>query len=157
MKLWILLVILALAACAETPDLLPPAPETPAPVGLDAEIAHYAELYGLPESLIRRSIKRESGGNPSARHGPYWGLMQIRVETARGLGYKGEPKGLLNAGTNLKYAAAYLANAYRVGGHNADRAMRLYASGYYWEARRKHMLDQLITPAKVEAADSETR
>ena len=95
--------------------------------------------------LIRRSIQRESGYNPKARAGPYWGLMQIRLDTARGMGYHGPARGLLDADTNLKYAGAYLANAYVVSGGNADRALALYAGGYYYEARRKGLLDQLKT------------
>jgi soluble lytic murein transglycosylase-like protein len=114
-------------------------PTTP----LDERIAYYAERYDVPESLVRRSIVRESGYNPNAHHGPYWGLMQIRLDTARSLGYQGNGRGLLDADANLKYATAYLANAYVVAGADDDRALRLYASGYFWEARRKGMLDQL--------------
>jgi soluble lytic murein transglycosylase-like protein len=140
------LVALALAGCATPPQAEAPAeavadakPQTP----LDERISYYAQAYDVPESLVRRSIVRESGYNPGARHGPYWGLMQIRYDTAKGLGYNGPARGLLDADTNLKYACAYLANAYTVAEHNADRAIRLYASGYYYEARRKGLLEQL--------------
>ncbi len=71
--------------------------------------------------------------------------MQIRADTARGMGYHGPARGLLDADTNLKYACAYLANAYVVANGDADRAMRLYAGGYYYEARRKGVLDRLKT------------
>jgi soluble lytic murein transglycosylase-like protein len=116
--------------------------------GLDAKIARYARMYDIPESLIHRSIRRESNYNPGARNGPYWGLMQIRQDTARSMGYHGPASGLLDADTNLSYAVPYLANAYRVGGGSETRAIQLYASGYYYEAKRKHMLDQLVTAAK---------
>jgi soluble lytic murein transglycosylase-like protein len=116
---------------------------------LDERIAYYAQAYEVPESLIRRSIKRESGYNPKARNGPYWGLMQIRYDTARGMGYHGSPNGLLDADTNLKYAVRYLANAYVAAGGNPDRAIALYAGGYYYEARRKGILDRMRT-ASVE-------
>jgi soluble lytic murein transglycosylase-like protein len=33
--------------------------------------------------------------------------------------------------TNLTYAVRYLAGAYRAAGGNANRAVSLYASGYY--------------------------
>ena len=101
----------------------------------------------MPEELIRRSIKRESGYNPKARNGPYWGLMQIRVDTARGMGFRGPARGLLDADTNLKYAVAYLANAFVVAGGDTDRALALYAGGYFYEARRKGLLDRLKTAA----------
>lgn len=110
---------------------------------MDQSIVRYAKLYDVPEALIRRSIRRESGYNPKARNGPYWGLMQIRYDTARGMGYRGPAKGLLDADTNLKYAVAYLANAYVVAGHDEDRAIALYAAGYYYEARRKGLLERL--------------
>ncbi len=115
---------------------------------LNARIAHYARIYDIPESLIHRSIRRESNYNPGAHHGPYWGLMQIRHDTARHMGYHGPANGLLDADTNLAYAVPYLANAYKVGGGSEQRAIRLYAGGYYYEAKRKHMLDKLVTTAQ---------
>jgi soluble lytic murein transglycosylase-like protein len=137
---------LALAGCAATPPAEAPVAVAQAPKSpLDERIAHYAAVYDVPEELIRRSIRRESGFNPKAHHGPYWGLMQIRADTARGMGYHGPARGLLDAETNLKYACAYLANAYKVADGDASRAIRLYAGGYYYEARRKRLLDQLKT------------
>ena len=137
-------VALALAGCSPPPQAEAPAVTAEAPKSaLDERIAFYAQAYDVPESLVRRSIVRESGYNPKARNGPYWGLMQIRYDTAKGLGYHGPARGLLDADTNLKYACAYLANAYTVAERDADRAIRLYASGYYYEARRKGLLDQL--------------
>jgi len=138
---------LSLQACAPVADMTPtgslgPVAETPRG-SLDERIAHYAALYNVPESLIRRSIRRESGYNPLARNGPYWGLMQIRYDTARGMGYRGTPQGLLNADTNLKYAGRYLANAWILSGGNESRAIALYAGGYYYVARNRHMLDQM--------------
>jgi len=150
------LAVASLAGCAATPDLTTGSiAADKAATALDERIAYYAQAYEVPEALIRRSIQRESGYNPKARNGPYWGLMQIRLDTARGMGYRGTAPGLLDADTNLKYAVAYLANAYVVAGANPDRAIRLYASGYYWEARRKGVLDKLKT-ADSEAASSGT-
>ena len=134
----------ALAGCATSPQAQAPADSVAeAKTGLDERISYYAQTYEVPESLVRRSIVRESGYNPKAKNGPYWGLMQIRYDTAKGLGYKGPPRGLLDADTNLKYACAYLANAYTVAGGDANRAISLYAKGYYYEARRKGLLDRL--------------
>jgi soluble lytic murein transglycosylase-like protein len=136
-----------LQGCAPTADMSPTASiesgEDVPKGSLDERIAHYAAAYEVPESLIRRSIRRESGYNPLARNGPYWGLMQIRYDTARGMGYRGSARGLLNADTNLKYAARYLANAWVCSGGNEDRAIALYAGGYFYVAKRKHMLDQM--------------
>jgi soluble lytic murein transglycosylase-like protein len=147
----------SLAGCAATPntDITTGSIVDKGATALDERIAYYAQAYEVPEALIRRSIQRESGYNPKARNGPYWGLMQIRLDTARGMGYRGTAQGLLDADTNLKYAVAYLANAYVVAEANPDRAIRLYASGYYWEARRKGVLDKLKT-ADSEAVSSGT-
>jgi soluble lytic murein transglycosylase-like protein len=112
---------------------------------LDERISYYARVYDVPESLIHRSIRRESGYDPMIHAGPYWGLMQLRLDTARGMGYRGPARGLLDPDTNLKYAVAYLSNAYVVAGGDANRALALYASGYFYEARRKGLLDQLKT------------
>ncbi|GLI94476.1 lytic transglycosylase domain-containing protein [Methylocystis echinoides] len=110
---------------------------------LHARIAHFARLYDIPESLIHRSVRRESNYNPGARNGPYWGLMQIRHDTAKGMGYSGPAHGLLDADTNLTYAVPYLANAYKLSGGNESRAIQLYAGGYYYEAKRRGMLSLL--------------
>ena len=59
------------------------------------------------------------------------GLMQIKVATARGMGYRGTAAGLLDPETNLTYGVRYLAGAYRAAGGHHGRAISYYASGYY--------------------------
>lgn len=118
---------------------------------IEARIAHYAKVYGIPFALLRKVVKTESTFNPAARNGPYWGLMQIRHDTARGLGYRGPASGLLDGETNLIYGGAYLANAYIVAGGNEKQAHRLYKSGYYYEAKRKRLLAKLIRVPMDEA------
>jgi soluble lytic murein transglycosylase-like protein len=103
-------------------------------------ITKYAAYYDVPESLVHRMVKRESGYNPRARNGPYWGLMQIRHDTARSMGYKGDAAGLLDADTNLRYAVKYLRGAYIVGGYSQDAAVRNYSRGYYYDAKRMGLL-----------------
>jgi soluble lytic murein transglycosylase-like protein len=115
---------------------------------LSARIAQYARLYNIPESLIHRSVRRESNYNPAARNGPHFGLMQIRHDTARGMGYNGPASGLLDAETNLSYAVPYLANAYMLSDGDEARAIQLYAGGYYYEAKRRGMLGHLHKTAK---------
>jgi soluble lytic murein transglycosylase-like protein len=141
----------AIAALAPTkPGHVPDAdavPRAPAALsyagnGLDGMIAHYAKAYDVPESLVRRVIVRESRYNPGARNGPYMGLMQISHATASGMGYRGPASGLLDAETNLRYAVKYLAGAYITAGRSEDRAMRFYASGYYYDAKRQGLLEE---------------
>jgi len=102
----------------------------------------YAEAYDVPERLVRRVVRRESHGNPKARNGPYWGLMQISYPTAQGMGYQGKPEGLLDAETNLKYAVKYLAGAYIVADGDETQAVRLYARGFYYDAKAKGLLER---------------
>jgi soluble lytic murein transglycosylase-like protein len=116
-------------------------PEDAAAGSLNGMIGRYAALYEVPESLVRRIIVRESGYNSRARHGAFWGLMQIRYDTARSMGYAGPASGLLDADTNLRYGVKYLAGAYKVARGNPDRAVRFYASGYYYDARRMGLLE----------------
>jgi soluble lytic murein transglycosylase-like protein len=112
---------------------------------LDPLIARYAHRHGIPEHLLRRCIAKESGFNPSAFNRRYYGLMQITYTTARGMGYHGAPRGLLDPEVNLTYGVPYLANAYRLANGNEARAIRLYSSGYYFVAKRRHMLDVMRT------------
>jgi hypothetical protein len=105
---------------------------------LSGMIARHAQMNGVPETLVRRVVLRESGGNPRAiGSGGAMGLMQIKTSTARAMGYSGPPSGLLDADTNLTYAVRYLAGAYRVAGGNADRAVSHYARGYYRAAKAR--------------------
>jgi soluble lytic murein transglycosylase-like protein len=109
---------------------------------LDFLIGRYSAQYGVPETLVRRIIKRESNYNPSARHGGNYGLMQIKHQTAKTMGYRGPAKGLLDAETNLMFGVKYLAGAYLVAGGSESRAVRLYSRGYYYEAKRKGLLEE---------------
>jgi soluble lytic murein transglycosylase-like protein len=104
---------------------------------LDALIAQHAAANNLPEDLLRRVIKRESGGNPRVVSRGNYGLMQIKLATARSMGYTGTATGLLDADTNMTYAAKYLAGAYHVAGGSSSRAVHYYAAGYYYAAKRK--------------------
>jgi soluble lytic murein transglycosylase-like protein len=110
---------------------------------LDRLIAYYAKLNNIPEALVHRVVKRESTYNPRAYHSGNYGLMQIRYNTAKGLGYEGPAEGLFDAETNLKYATKYLAGAWMVADNQNDGAVKLYASGYYYHAKRKGLLETL--------------
>ncbi len=129
----------------------PPAPGEPmpttasdAPPELNKLIKRYAGMYGVPESLVHRVVHRESKYDPKAYHkNGYWGLMQIKYSTAKSMGYEGPPAGLLDAETNLKYAIKYLRGAWLVADNKNDNAIKLYARGYYYDAKRKDMLDVL--------------
>jgi soluble lytic murein transglycosylase-like protein len=131
-----LAIAFALAVAAQ-PALA--ADETPHPT-LDPLITKYAQANDVPEPLVRRVIVRESRYNPRLiGKGGAMGLMQIKHETARAMGYAGPASGLLDPETNLTYAVRYLAGAYHAADGDAERAISYYARGYYGVAKRKHL------------------
>ncbi len=105
-------------------------------------IDKYSQIYKVPATLLHRVVHRESRYNPKAynKRG-YFGLMQIKYNTAKSMGYDGQPEGLFDAETNIKYAAKYLRGAWLVSDNSEDNAVRLYARGYYYDAKRKGMDD----------------
>ncbi|WP_417524606.1 transglycosylase SLT domain-containing protein [Marinovum sp.] len=103
-------------------------------------INKWADHYELPRSLLHRLAIRESTHRPGARNGPYWGLLQILPQTARTMGFRGKPSDLLDADTNLKYAGKYLRGAWLLSNGNEKTAIKWYARGYYYEAKRRGML-----------------
>jgi soluble lytic murein transglycosylase-like protein len=103
----------------------------------EAMVTTHAQANGVPEALVHRVIVRESGYRPGlVSHGNI-GLMQIKLATARGVGYTGTAAGLHDPETNLTYAVRYLAGAYRAAHGDFDRAVRYYAAGYYYVAKRQ--------------------
>jgi soluble lytic murein transglycosylase-like protein len=98
--------------------------------------------HGVPSDLVQRVVTRESRHDPAVRNGPYYGLMQIHPTTARTMGYRGRPEGLLDPATNLEYGVRYLRGAWLVAGGDRDAAVGWYSRGYYYEARRKGLLEE---------------
>ena len=106
----------------------------------DAMVASHAQANGVPEALVHRVIVRESKYQPHlVGRGGTIGLMQIKLATARGVGYTGDAAGLRDPNTNLTYAVKYLAGAYRAANGDQRRAVAYYAGGYYYAAKRQHL------------------
>jgi soluble lytic murein transglycosylase-like protein len=125
----------------------------------DALVATHARTNALPEALVHRVIVRESRYQPHlVGRGGTIGLMQIKLATARSLGYTGDAAGLRDPDTNLTYAVKYLAGAYRAANGDHKRAIHYYASGYYAAAKRqrhehiRHPEPQLASAPPSEAA-----
>ncbi len=100
----------------------------------------YADHYQVPRPLVHKVIQRESDYRPSARNGPYMGMMQILPATARGMGFAGRDSDLLDAETNLHFAVKYLRGAWLVSDGDQDKAVMWYARGYYYEAKNRCLL-----------------
>jgi soluble lytic murein transglycosylase-like protein len=122
----VLLCALATAFALSSPALAQ-APSS----ALNALVTRHARANNVPEELVHRIIFEESRYHPRAiGRGGAMGLMQIKYSTARGLGYRGPPAGLLNPDTNLTWAVRYLAGAYRMAQGDQDVARILYGTGY---------------------------
>ena len=131
--------LLSLAWLATVVALLPHAAQAQR-AQYDALVASHAQANGVPEALVHRVIVRESRYQPHLiGRGGTIGLMQIKLVTARGLGYTGDAAGLRDPNTNLTYAVKYLAGAYRAANGDHRRAMAYYASGYYAAAKRQRL------------------
>ena len=89
-------------------------------------IASHAASNGVPAELVHRVIVRESRYRANAMgRGGASGLMQIKLATARSMGYSGSAAGLLDPDTNLTYGVRYLAGAYRAASGTSRPRCRL--------------------------------
>lgn len=103
-------------------------------------VAKHAKANGVPVALVHRVILRESRYDAALMgRGGTIGLMQIKLSTARSLGYTGTAEGLRDPDTNLAYAVKYLAGAYRAAEGDHNKTVGYYASGYYDVAKRQRL------------------
>src|SRR3954449_2719946 len=102
-------------------------------------VARHAAANGVPVSLVHRVIMRESRYNPGAVSKGNYGMMKIRLGTARAMGYTGSASGLLDPEVNMTYAVKYLAGAYQASGGSEGGAVTNYARGYYHQAKRQNL------------------
>src|SRR6201985_2968326 len=132
---------LLLSACALL-AVLALASEAPAQdrARYEEMIARHAKANLVPEALVHRLMGRKSKYTPELTgHGGTIGLMQIKLATAKGVGYSGDAEGLRDPETNLAWGVKYLAGAYRAAGGDYDRAIRYFAGGYYYVAKQQRL------------------
>jgi soluble lytic murein transglycosylase-like protein len=131
--------------------LLSPEAKAQSRAQYESMVATHAAANNVPEALVHRVIVRESKYHPNlVGRGGTIGLMQIKLATARGLGYTGDAAGLRNPDTNLAYGIKYLAGAYRAANGDHSRAVRYYAGGYYYAAKRQRT-ERVRHPADANA------
>jgi soluble lytic murein transglycosylase-like protein len=86
---------------------------------------------GVPVALAMAVVRIESNHNPKARgRAGEIGLMQIKPQTARGLGFSGSAAALYDPDTNLKWGMKYLAGAYRLAGGDTCGTILRYQAGH---------------------------
>ena len=94
-------------------------------------IKHYASTYGVPVALAHAVVRVESNFRPHVTGSAgEIGLMQIKLSTARGLGYTGTAKALYNPETNIRYGMKYLAGAHKLGGGTTCGTILKYNAGH---------------------------
>jgi soluble lytic murein transglycosylase-like protein len=88
----------------------------------------YAEA--APRAFVDAVIHVESRGNARAvgRHGEL-GLGQLKLQTARGMGYRGNRAGLFDPKVNRHYTERYLDMALKRAGGRLCHAASLYNMG----------------------------
>ncbi|MGO4449252.1 lytic transglycosylase domain-containing protein [Phyllobacterium sp. TAF24] len=94
-------------------------------------ISSYAASYGVPVSLANAVVRVESNyrADMTGSAGEI-GLMQIKLETARGLGYTGSRQALYNPETNIRWGMKYLAGAHKLGNGTTCGTILRYNAGH---------------------------
>ena len=95
-------------------------------------IASHASRNGVPVQLAEAVIRYESNFNPgvTGRAGEI-GLMQIKLQTARGMGYSGSRRGLYDPATNIAWGMKYLGTAVRMSGGSQCGTLSRYNAGLF--------------------------
>ena len=104
-----------------------------------AKVKAHARAAGVPVSTALAIVHQESGFRPHVTGGAgEIGLMQLKCQTARGMGFSGSCKALYDPDTNLRFGMKYLKAALKrgsVGYYNAGihakslpKAARKYAA-----------------------------
>jgi soluble lytic murein transglycosylase-like protein len=95
-------------------------------------VERHARAAGVPVALALAVVNVESRYNPrtTGRAGEI-GLMQIKLQTARAMGYRGSRQGLYDPETNIKFGMLYLAGAHKLGGGTTCGTILKYNGGHY--------------------------
>jgi len=97
----------------------------------DELIRTHAAANNVPLSLAHAVVTVESNYNSKATGSVgEIGLMQIRLQTARGMGYKGTAKALYNPATNIQYGMKYLGQARKLAGGDLCGTILKYNGGH---------------------------
>ena len=104
-----------------------------------------ARRHGVRPDVIAGIVQKESAGNPNAvGAGKYFGLGQIALETARGYGFNGTARQLMEPATNLDYVARLLDALVNLFHGDYTLAVSAYNAGAYrlthdWDSVPRNM------------------
>lgn len=94
-------------------------------------VTRHAKAHGVPVALAHAVVRVESNYRANARGAAgEIGLMQVKLATARLMGYRGSARGLYDPDTNLKYGMKYLAKAHKLGGGSVCGTILKYNAGH---------------------------
>lgn len=97
----------------------------------DELIKTHAAANNVPLSLAHAVVTVESNYKPNLTGSVgEIGLMQVRLQTARGMGYKGSAKALYDPATNIKYGMMYLGQARKLAGGDLCGTILKYNGGH---------------------------
>lgn len=124
----------AQAVCTEEIDPPLKSPANTLPQGR-APFLHFiqqeAERQNMPAALAEAVAYVESAWEPQAVGSVgEFGLMQVRLPTARMLGFSGQPAELFRPEVNIRYGVLYLAQAWRLTNGDLCRTLTKYRAGH---------------------------
>jgi soluble lytic murein transglycosylase-like protein len=93
-------------------------------------VARHARENGIPLRLAEAVVTIESRGNSHAAHRGALGLMQIKPDTARSVGFNGGAAGLFEPEINLHYGMKLLGQAFKASAGDVCKALIRYQSGH---------------------------
>jgi soluble lytic murein transglycosylase-like protein len=120
----------ALGKTAENPEMAEGIDARARARELRPAIEQHARENALPVALANAVIRIESNYNPRIVHAGNYGLMQIKLATARSLGFVGAPAELLDPDTNLRFGLKYLGGAYQQAQGDLCLTVMKYQSGH---------------------------
>ena len=101
---------------------------------LSSIVSHYAGDAGIPDTLVRAVVRVESDWDQSMTgFAGEIGLMQIKPETARDMGFVEEDEKLYDPDTNIRWGVRYLAEAWRLANGDLCQTVLKYKSGHQAE------------------------
>jgi len=94
-------------------------------------ISKLARKNNIPADLVHAVVRTESNYNARARGSVgEIGLMQLRLSTARSLGYSGSASGLYDPRINLEYGTKYLGIAHKLSAGSTCGTILKYNAGH---------------------------
>jgi soluble lytic murein transglycosylase-like protein len=107
----------------------------------DCTLIKEAKAQGaMNPKLLLALAKIESSKNPRALNKPHYGLLQIKYDTAKMLGFRQKPQALLDWKVNLKVGSKYL-NQKLVEYKSPKAAIAAYNAGAAYICKKGKSLD----------------